>query len=308
MSNRWWEIVIKCEPVLEESVFWRLEKFGCSGTATEVKIADAEDSDFTLDPQILIKTYIPEINTQLLDLAALSTWLEQDAKLLEVSVPEAQWHLIDEEDWASSWKQHWQPMEIGDRFLVYPAWEKPPENSDKLILRLDPGAAFGTGTHPTTQLCLESLEMRLSNNPSKQVLADIGCGSGILSLGSVMLGAKQIYAVDTDALATKTCRSNCQLNHVERNSILVRDGSIETLIEADTIFDGVICNILADTIVDLFPQFNQITHDKSWAILSGILLTQADKVADVVEKQGWTVAALWKRKDWCCFNIRRSEY
>ena len=123
-----------------------------------------------------------------------------------------------------------------------------------------------------------------------------------------MLGAQQVYAVDTDALATKTCRSNCQLNQIDRNSILVRDGSVETLIEEAKIFDGIICNILADTIVNLFPQFNQITHEKSWAILSGILLTQADMVADVVEKQGWTVAALWKRKDWCCFNIRRSEY
>lgn len=311
MSNRWWEIVIKCEPILEESVFWRLEKFGCSGTATEVKILDNEknsESELMTDQQILIKTYIPEIKTQLLDLAALSSWLEQDAKLLEVSVPEAQWHLINEEDWASSWKQHWQPMEIGDRFLIYPAWETPPEKSDKLVLRLDPGAAFGTGTHPTTQLCLESLEMRLYEKAESQTIADIGCGSGILSIGSIMLGAKQVYAVDTDELATKTCRSNCQLNQVNRDNLIVRDGSIEQLIEVDKKFDGIICNILADTIVDLVIHFNKITHEKSWAILSGILLIQADQVADVVEQQGWTVAALWKRKDWCCFNIRRSEY
>ena len=310
MSNRWWEIVVKCEPVLEESVFWRLEKFGCSGTATEVKVLDEEqyrESELN-DKQILIRSYIPEIDTQLLDLAALSLWLEQDAKLLEVSVPEAQWKLIDEEDWSSGWKDYWKPMSIGDRFLIYPAWETPPEESDKLLLRLDPGAAFGTGTHPTTQLCLESLEMRLSENAENQTLADIGCGSGILSLGSVLLGAKKVYAVDTDALATKTCRSNCQLNQVNRDTIVVRDGSIGKLMEEKVTFDGIICNILADTIVELFPQFNQITHEKSWAILSGILLTQADQIADVVEHQGWTIAALWKRKDWCCFNIRRSEY
>ncbi|MEL6500899.1 MAG: 50S ribosomal protein L11 methyltransferase [Cyanobacteria bacterium J06623_1] len=315
MSNRWWEIVVKCEPVLEESVFWRLEKFGCSGTATEVKVLDSEQ-DLELESaeskeskRISIKTYIPEIDTQLLDLAALSLWLEQDAKLLEVSVPEAQWQLIDEEDWASGWKDYWQPMEIGDRFLIYPAWETPPKDSSRLVLRLDPGAAFGTGTHPTTQLCLESLEMRLSDaNNRHQNVADIGCGSGILSLGSVLLGAKKVYAVDTDALATKTCRSNCQLNQVNRESIIVRDGSVEQLIAANETFDGIICNILADIIVELFPKFNQITHEKSWAVLSGILLTQADQIADVVEQQGWTVAALWKRQDWCCFNIRRSEY
>ncbi|MEL6495176.1 MAG: 50S ribosomal protein L11 methyltransferase [Cyanobacteria bacterium J06623_7] len=311
MSNRWWEIVVKCEPVLEESVFWRLEKFGCSGTATEVKVLDSEQSlEAESDQQqISIKTYIPEIDTQLLDLAALSLWLEQDAKLLEVAVPEAQWQLIDEEDWASGWKEYWKPMDIGDRFAIYPAWETPPENLTRLVLRLDPGAAFGTGTHPTTQLCLESLEMRLSGENAKdQTIADIGCGSGILSLGSVLLGAKKVYAVDTDALATKTCRSNCQLNEIGRESIMVHEGSIEKLIAENEKFDGVICNILADIIVDLFPRFNQITHEKSWAVLSGILLTQADQIADIVEQQGWTVAALWKRKEWCCFNIRRSEY
>ncbi|WP_019507568.1 50S ribosomal protein L11 methyltransferase [Pleurocapsa sp. PCC 7319] len=311
MSNRWWEIVVKCEPILEESVFWRLEKFGCSGTATQVEILDNEQNynpELVKDKQILIRTYIPEINTQLLDLAALSLWLEQDAKLLEVSVPEAQWHLIDEEDWASSWKQYWQPTEIGDRFLIYPAWETPPEESEKLILRLDPGAAFGTGTHPTTQLCLESLEMRLSENVENQIVADIGCGSGILALGAVLLGAKKAYAVDNDALATKTCRSNCQLNKIDRERLMVSDGSVEQLVEVGETFDGIICNILADTIVELFPNFNTISHEKSWAILSGILLTQADQIADIVEQHGWTVAALWKRKDWCCFNIRRSEY
>ncbi len=311
MSNRWWEIVVKCEPILEESVFWRLEKFGCSGTATEIKLADDDlESEFDLDleKQILIRTYIPEINTQLLDLAALSLWLEQDAKLLEVSVPEAKWHLIEEEDWATSWKQHWQPTEIGDRFLIYPAWETPPQDSEKLILRLDPGAAFGTGTHPTTQLCLESLEMRLYQNAENQTLGDVGCGSGILSLGAILLGAKKVYAVDTDALATKTCRSNCQLNQINRERLIVADGSIEKLIEKGEKLDGIICNILADTIIELFPKFNQITHEKSWAVLSGILLTQADSIADIVEQQGWTVAALWKRKEWCCFNIRRSQY
>ena len=310
MSNRWWEIVVKCEPVLEESVFWRLEKFGCSGTATELKILDDNlelDSGLN-ERQITIKTYIPEIETQLLDLAALCLWLEQDAKLLEVSVPEAQWNLIDEEDWSGSWKDYWKPMAIGDRFLIYPAWETPPEDTEKLVIRLDPGAAFGTGTHPTTQLCLESLEMRLQKNAANQIVADIGCGSGILSLGSVLLGANKVYAVDTDALATKTCRSNCQLNQIDRNRIMVYEGSIEQLLQTEIVFDGITCNILTDTIVELFPQFNQITHEKSWAVLSGILLTQADRIADIVEQQGWTVAALWKRQDWCCFNIRRSEY
>lgn len=278
-------------------VFWRLEQFGCSGTASQVK-----------EERLLIRAYLPEIKVQKSDLAALCQWLNRDAKSLAAALPEVQWQLTNEEDWANSWKQYWQPTKIGDRFMVYPAWLEFSEASDRVILRLDPGVAFGTGTHPTTQLCLESLEMRLYENAESQVIADIGCGSGILSIGASLLGAKRVYAVDTDPLATKTSRSNCQLNQIGKERVTVSDGSIEQLIKLGLTFDGIICNILADTISELFPQFNELVGERSWAILSGILLEQADAIADLVEAYGWTVAALWRRKEWCCFNIRRSEY
>ena len=297
MSDRWWEIVVICDPVMEESVYWQLEKFGCSGTATEKKPDSCS-----------IKAYLSDISRQSLDISTLSLWLEQDALLLEASPPQVDCHLIDDEDWASSWKQHWQPQSIGDRLLVYPAWLDLPQNTDRLLLRLDPGAAFGTGTHPTTQLCLESLEMRLSQGAENQTIADIGCGSGILSLGALLLGAKEVHAIDTDPLAVKTTKSNLELNNIDPQKLKILEGSIEKLPQLETTYDGIVCNILADTILELFPQFALITHDKSWAILSGILVEQADKIADLVEGQGWTIAALWKRGEWCCFNVRRSEY
>ncbi len=297
MSDRWWEIVVMCDPVMEESVYWQLEKFGCSGTATEKK----PDS-------CLIKAYLSDISVQSLDISNLSFWLEQDALLLEASPPKVHCHLINDEDWATSWKQHWQPQSIGDRILVYPAWLDSPQNTDRLLLRLDPGAAFGTGTHPTTQMCLESLEMRLSQGAETQTIADIGCGSGILSLGALLLGTKEIHAVDTDPLAVKTIKSNLELNNIDSGKLKILEGSIEKLSELGTTYDGIVCNILADTILELFPQFEEITHPKSWAILSGILVEQADKISDLVEGRGWTIAALWKRGEWCCFNIRRSEY
>ena len=300
MSDRWWEIIVLCDPVLEESVYWRLNEFGCSGTATETK-----------DGLNLIRAYISELAVQSLDLSSFSVWLNQDAAMLETSPPEIQWNLIEEEDWSSNWKQYWQPQEIGERFLVYPAWLDNPENSSRLLLRLDPGAAFGTGTHPTTQLCLESLEMRLGEEDTEQAqptLADIGCGSGILSIGALLLGVAKVYAMDIDPLAVKTCRGNAQLNQIDKSSLVITEGSIDELLSLDKPVDGIVCNILADTIIELFPKFNKITHEHSWAILSGILFDQADDIADTVEANGWTVAALWKRRDWCCFNVRRSEY
>ncbi|MEC4983725.1 MAG: 50S ribosomal protein L11 methyltransferase [Oscillatoria sp. PMC 1068.18] len=296
MANSWWEIKILGDPTLEDLIYWRLEKFGCRGMASEIK-----------GKSRLIRAYIPQISAELLDLAALSLWLRQDALTLEFPPPAMKWHLIDEEDWASSWKQHWQPQEIGDRFLIYPAWLHPPQDSERIVLRLDPGAAFGTGTHPTTQLCLESLEMRFSFNAENMVVADIGCGSGILAIASALLGAEKVYAVDIDPLAVRAAISNSELNQINSEAIVVEQGSIERVIDLiEEPVDGFFCNILAEVIVDLIPQMSNLAKPDTWGILSGILLEQAKPVADTLEEHGWIVATLWKRQEWCCFNIRRS--
>ncbi|MEB3191270.1 MAG: 50S ribosomal protein L11 methyltransferase [Snowella sp.] len=296
MASSWWEIKILCHPNLEESIFWRLDKFGCSGTATEPK-----------GQSLLIKAYTPQIKIQLLDLAALALWLHQDSLLASLPQPLMRWKLIDEEDWSSSWKQYWQPTEVGDRFLIYPAWLTPPEDSERLILRLDPGVAFGTGTHQTTQLCLESLEMRLSISASDIVLADVGCGSGILAIGAVLLGATKVYAVDTDLLAVESARSNRHLNQIHPDNLTINQGSVAELLELlPEGVDGIVCNILADVIMDLMPQLSQLIKPNGWAILSGILLDQTQAIADTLEQNGWVVAALWKRQEWCCFQIRRA--
>lgn len=296
MANSWWEIKVLCDPSLEDAVFWRMEVFGCRGTASQNK-----------NHSCLISAYLPEENAHLLDLAALSLLLRQDALCLELAIPAVTWDLIDEQDWSTSWKQHWEPTPIGDRFLIYPAWLTLPEESDRILLRLDPAMAFGTGTHATTQLCLESLEMRLGGEPTQAIVADIGCGSGILSIGAILLGASKVYAADNDTLATRATKENCELNDISSEQIIIANGSIEEVIElADQPVDGIVCNILAEVIIDLIPQFDAIAKKSTWAILSGILLDQAKPIADTLEQHGWVVATLWRRQDWCCFNIRRS--
>jgi ribosomal protein L11 methyltransferase len=295
MSNSWWEIQVLCHPNLEESIFWRLQKFGCSGTATEIK-----------GDSLVVRAYLPQTKAQALDLAALSLWLRQDAVLSTFPQPSARWRIIDEEDWANSWKQHWEPTEIGDRILVYPAWLEPPQDSERIILRLDPGVAFGTGTHPTTQLCLESLEMRMLYPSGEMTLADIGCGSGILSIAAILLGAPKVFAVDIDPLAVESARQNCQLNQISSDSLVINEGSIAEIMQlAPNGVDGLLCNILAETIIDMIPHFAKLIKPKGWGILSGILLDNAKSVMEPLEEHGWVVAALWKRKDWACLNIRR---
>lgn len=298
MANSWWEIQILCDPVLEEVIFWRLENFGCRGTSSEMKASAC-----------LVQAYLPQLQAQLLDLSALSLLVRQDALCFGVAVPAVQWHLIDEEDWASGWKSYWHPQEIGDRFLINPAWLPMPESSDRLILRLDPGVAFGTGNHATTQLCLESLEMRMGDDidTSEMVVADIGCGSGILSIGSVLLGAKRAYAVDTDPLAIRATLESRDLNLIDPQRLVAEVGSLDKVIElVQEPVDGILCNILAEVILDLIPMMGAIAKPTTWGILSGILLDQVKPIADTLEQSGWVVATLWRRQDWCCLNIRRS--
>lgn len=282
--------------MLEDTIFWRMEEFGCRGTASEL-----------WGDTFVVKAYIHQDQAHPLDLAALALSLRQDALCLQLPEPITQWDVIEEEDWADGWKQYWHPQEVGDRLLIYPAWLPLPPVCDRKILRLDPGVAFGTGTHPTTQLCLEALEMRLGLGSSQAVVADIGCGSGILSIGACLLGAPQVFAVDTDPLAVQSTASNRELNQLDPQRLVVALGSVAQLQQlTPEPVDGIVCNILADVIIEVMPQLAAIAKPTTWGILSGLLLDQAKAVADAVEHEGWVVAALWKRKDWCCMNIRRT--
>ena len=319
MSNCWWEITVVCDPTFEESISWRLDQFGCSGTVIQIgkDALEQEPLDqWQLEQALLnqkqanssIKAYISDLKCTAKDLDSLNSSIQTDASSQGIGSPQVSWQLIEEEDWASGWKDYWQPQELGDRFLIYPAWWEVPQSTERLLMRLDPGAAFGTGTHPTTQLCLESLEKYL---PSRKeavdlAIADIGCGSGILSLGAMLLGVEEIIAVDNDPLATKTFRSNLQLNQVNPDHVVIQEGSIAEIAALPTKYDGVVCNILAKIIVQLFPHFNQITKKDSWAILSGILIEkQAEQIIELATEHGWQLESKQERQDWCCLNLRR---
>jgi ribosomal protein L11 methyltransferase len=294
--NTWWEVNVLCDPALEETVFWRFDSFGSQGTSTQQRGSSC-----------VVQAYFPQHRLELLDLSALALLIKQDALCNDLVLPRISWHLIDEEDWSKSWKDHWQPDPIGDRFLITPAWLEPPAGNDRLVLRLDPGVAFGTGNHPTTQLCLESLEMRLTYEKTDVTIADIGCGSGILSIGALLLGANKAYAADTDDLAVHSASGNRALNGLTEDQLPLLHGSLDAIAQAiDAPVDGIVCNILAEVIMDLIPQMHTIVTADGWGILSGILLDQSKLVADTLEQHGWVVATLWRRQEWCCLNVRRS--
>jgi ribosomal protein L11 methyltransferase len=293
MSNSWWEIKIDCVPSLEETIFWRLSEFGCKGMSTRRQ-----------GQEISISAYIPQIQFKLIEISEVLNHIERDATEAGEPIPVSKCLLIDEEDWSSSWKQHWTTQPIGDRLLINPAWLEVPTDTDRIILQLDPGVAFGTGTHATTQLCLEALEMRLQ--PGMDVsIADIGCGSGILSTAALLLGAQKVYAVDTDPLAVKATIENCALNGIEPSRLITELGSIEMLqLIVPEPLDGFVCNILADVIIKLAPQMKEIVKPKGWAALSGILSSQVATVSHTLEQHGWVVGTVWNRQEWSCINLK----
>jgi ribosomal protein L11 methyltransferase len=293
MSNSWWEIKIDCVPALEENIFWRLSEFGCKGMSTQQQ-----------GREIVICGYIPQAQVKLFEVSNLSLQLEDDAKEIGCELPVTKCNLIDEEDWSSSWKQHWQPQPIGDRLLINPAWLDTPPDPERIMLQLDPGVAFGTGTHATTQLCLEALEMRLQPGTTLTI-ADIGCGSGILSTAGLLLGALQVYAVDNDPLAVKATGENRDLNGIDPAKLIVELGSIDRLQQMiPTPVDGFVCNILADIIIQLAPSMSTLVKPKGWAILSGILSSQVADVSNVMEQHGWIVGTVWNRQEWSCINLK----
>ncbi|MDE5089502.1 MAG: 50S ribosomal protein L11 methyltransferase, partial [Trichodesmium sp. St16_bin2-tuft] len=143
-------------------------------------------------------------------------------------------------------------------------------------------------------------------NP-EAIIADIGCGSGILSIGAALLGVRQIYAVDIDPLAIRSTIHNRKLNQIEEEKLIVEQGDIEHLIELlPEPVDGILCNILAEVVIDIVPYLQAIAKPTTWGIISGVLLEQSKSVANTLEENGWVVATLWKQENWCCFNIRYS--
>ncbi|MCS6782366.1 MAG: 50S ribosomal protein L11 methyltransferase [Gloeomargarita sp. SKYBB_i_bin120] len=292
----WWEVIIECAPPLEEMVFWRLQELDCRSTAT------------TYGPDgVRVTAYAPQTQYHPQHWEALQGLLQEDAREVSQPPPQVRWQLMDSQDWSAHWKRHWQPQPVGERLLIQPAWLPVHNPENRLVLRLDPGFAFGTGSHPTTRLCLEALEMRLDKRwgSTDLVIADIGCGSGILAIGAVLLGAKQVYAVDIDPLAIATTRQNQALNQIKGEQLVVEQGSLARLAELlSQPLDGFVCNISAETLIAMAPHWRMVSHAKTWGLLSGFIGEQLDAVTKAVSDQGWMVAAVRQSQEWCCLHIR----
>ena len=293
----WWRLTMACPPELEESLVWKLTDLGLHRHAVQ----HAPETPY--QKQLLL--WLPQPEWPEAERQQLLASLAPLAEPFGLELPQGHWDDVADEDWSLSWKQHWQPDPVGEGLLILPAWlEVPPEPCERLVIRMDPGSAFGTGSHPTTRLCLKALEHA---PPVEALVADLGCGSGLLGLAALGLGATAVVAADTDSLAVRATGDNRELNGCPGDQLKVSLGSVEALQE---LLDGrradlLLCNILAPVIEVLAPGFDALVAPDGRALLSGLLVDQAPRLDQVLGDLGWRVTARGSQGRWGLLEIQR---
>ena len=209
---------------------------------------------------------------------------------------------VDEQDWSESWKEFFKPLPIGERILVHPSWEDVSEfPSRDVLIQIEPGMAFGTGGHSTTKLALELLESVLKGG---ERVADVGAGSGILSIAAVKLGAREVVAVDVDERATAVARENCQRNDVgERVHVVCGEG----LSAVEGKYDLIVSNISTKIILSMIPDFSSHLNDGGRLILSGILGREAPEARKVLGDSGLVVLETRCDEEWMGIAAEREK-
>jgi ribosomal protein L11 methyltransferase len=314
----WLEVSLIVNGELAESVADVLARFAPHGVMTEqgVEFVDDEDEGSATGP-ITVRAYL-EVNDE----------LEETRQKLEESlyylgmiqpVPTPDYKQIADQNWMEAWKQHYKPILIGQRLLILPAWMESPEPK-RIPIKIDPGMAFGTGTHPTTQLCLELMEKafdggqktedeeRISVIGPLSSVIDVGCGSGILSIAALKLGATKVLGVDIDIESVKNSRENSDTNGIGEELVLGQ-GSVLEVLEGRFSFKQaplVVANIHAPVIIRLFDAgLADLVEPNGEIILSGILAHQAESVIEAAQAKGLRMNDQRQVGDWVALSFKR---
>ena len=295
----WYKVTFLIESDSEEIIIWKLNELGIFSFSFEYLIKNENKKE--------VNIWLP-----------IDDWAESSrsgfekiiSKLLNINDSQNKffdWSIIKEEDWLTSWKKYWAPELVGNHFLILPCWINLDEKfKDKQIIKIDPGAAFGTGSHPSTYLCLEKMENILFSD--KKVL-DIGSGSGILSVAARLLGAKEVCSVDNDYLAINSTKSNFLLNFCNINNLNTYLGSFNEVIFKNQLeqFDFVLCNILAEVIKGMIPNIYKCLRNNGEVIFSGILNSQKDEIIKILIQNDLKLLDVSSRKDWACISAQKAS-
>ena len=208
---------------------------------------------------------------------------------------------VDEKQWADNWKKFFKTTRIGEKLIIRPSWEPYPEDKNAVVLSIDPGAAFGTGTHATTKMCLQKLQKYIKKGSS---MLDIGSGSGILSIAAALLGAESVKGVDIDPVAVSVAKENADINGVGDKTEFI-EGDLCDKISGT--FDVVCANIVADVIISLLPTVGRFMHEGSVFMCSGIIDVRENDVADAFSKYGFTIIDECECENWRAFIVSKKE-
>ncbi len=307
----WAEVAFRTSHEAVEAVSALFEEQGASGTVIEdpALINEYIHSglwDYTDIPEqedtstVTVKAYFPADDSLRERLGALRAGLDAiGARGVDTRPGEFLTARLKDEDWANSWKKYFHTDKIGQRIVIQPSWEKYEPKAEEVVLRLDPGAAFGTGTHPTTSMCLRALEKLVQ--PGMTVF-DVGTGSGVLAIAAAKLGAGAVQAADYDATAVRVARENIEANGV---------ADVVSLGESDlfSAFDGkaalVTANLIADLILRLLPALDDHLLPGGALLASGIIDDRAQEIRDAAEAAGFRVTEDHEEKEWHAMVIRR---
>jgi len=292
----WLEVSLSVEAEVAEAVADLFARHAPHGVVLETERIDPDLPEARPAPTTRVRAYFPQADDLADRLRALETGLWHLGQILPLPSPE--YREVADEDWSQAWKANYHPLTVGRRLQIVPAWlEAPP--GDRMTLWMDPGMAFGTGSHPTTRLCLEAIEAQLQPG---QVVVDLGCGSGILGLAAAALGARRVYACDIDPQAVEAARAGAARNGVVQ-SMEIFEGSLETLaerLEADgTQADLLLANLLEGILLDLLPRgLSSLVRPGGRLVLSGILADQAQRVGEAAGGQGLQPIQALADGDW----------
>jgi len=281
----WTEIALLVPDSLKDAVSGELSELGAAG------LWENEEAPSGHTRLVAYFESAPELE-------ALRTILQPIFQSEGLELPELESSRLKDQDWGEQWKKHWSSFPLGRRFFVVPSWSDSTCPADRDPIYIDPGQAFGTGTHETTQLTLEAMEVWME--PRKVVL-DLGTGSGILTIAARLLDARHVHGCDTDPVAIAVAREN-----VERNeqSIGLMCGSIDAIASKSVGF--LLCNLTADAISELLPDIQRAMRPHAIAVFSGILTSQGRDIRQKAGPLGLSVLQERNRGEWCALVMRNN--
>lgn len=312
---KWIEVQVKTTAEAVETVSSILYEVGAGGLSIEdpndiILYANSDECWDYIDSSLLgqqyegviVKAYFPESEDLIDKIELIKQNVEKipqynlDKGLGEVTTSE-----VYEKDWAEAWKKYYKPKKIGEKIVIKPSWEDYEKEDDDIILELDPGMAFGTGTHETTIMCIRQLEKYIKPG---QTVFDVGCGSGILSIAAAKLGAERVIAVDLDELAIKVTNENAKINHV-KNFIDVRHGNLLDVVSETS--DIIVANIIAEIIVILTKDITKFLKKGGMFITSGIIHEKVDMVKEAMIAEGLNIIDTITLGEWICIVAKLGE-